>query len=153
MKTDVYTLSTEDTALDALRLFAERGISGAPILDDDGRLAGFLSDGDVMRYLSAAHPSSTSIYSFAIGADDDLEQAMAYLAELNVMRIATLQVITLTVGTSLADAVATLSDERLKKVPVVDGDLIVGIVSRSAINRLAIAGYLRTRGPGSLVEA
>lgn len=153
MKTDVYTLSTEDTALDALRLFAERGISGAPILDDDGRLAGFLSDGDVMRYLSAAHPSSTSIYSFAIGADDDLEQAMADLAELNVMRIATLQVITLAVGTSLADAVATLSDERLKKVPVVDGDLIVGIVSRSAINRLAIAGYLRTRGPGSLVEA
>lgn len=78
---------------------------------------------------------------------------MADLAELNVMRIATLQVITLAVGTSLADTVATLSDERLKKVPVVDGDLIVGIVSRSAINRLAIAGYLRTRGPGSLVEA
>ena len=86
-----------------------------------------------MRYLSATHPSSTSIYSYAIGADDDLEQAMADLADLNVLRLA---------------AVAALSDAYLKKVPVVHGQdgRMMGIVSRSAINRLAIASYLSNRG-------
>jgi DHA2 family lincomycin resistance protein-like MFS transporter len=148
MKSEVYALSSDQTVLDALQTFAERGISGAPILNENGSLAGFLSDGDVMRYLSAAHPSSTSIYSHAIGAEDDLEQAMSDLANLNVMRLATRDVVTITAGASIADAVAALSDARLKKVPVVNAEdgRPVGIVSRSAINSLAIASYLRTRG-------
>lgn len=84
MKSDVYALSSTDTDLDAITMFGVRSSFGAPVLHDDGPLAGFLSDGDVMRYLSAAHPSSTSIYSYAIGTDDDLAEAMADLADLGV---------------------------------------------------------------------
>ena len=148
MKTDVYTLSSDQTVLSALQTFTERGISGAPILHPDGSLAGFLSDGDVMRYLSATHPSSTSIYSYAIGADDDLAQAMSDLAGLNVMRLATRDVLTIDASSSIADAVAALSDANIKKVPVVRGENgpVVGIMSRSAINRLAIGSYLSSRG-------
>ena len=102
-----------------------------------------------MRYLSATHPSSTSIYSYAIaiGADEDLEQAMSDLADLNVMKLATHNVLTIDVDSSIANTVAALSDEHIKKVPVVRGENgpVVGIVSRSAVNRLAIAGYLHTR--------
>lgn len=147
MKTDVYTLQADQTVLEALQTFADLGISGAPIVNSDGSLAGFLSDGDVMRYLSAAHPSSKLIYSFAIGADDDLEQAMSELADLNVMKLATHDVVTIDASASVADAVAALSDAHLKKVPVVSGEdrLMVGIVSRSAINRLAISNYLSSR--------
>lgn len=149
MKSDVYALSSDQTVLEALRTFAERGISGAPIFHTDGSLAGFLSDGDVMRYLSATHPSSTSIYSYAIaiGADEDLEQAMSDLADLNVMKLATHNVLTIDVDSSIADTVAALSEAHIKKVPVVRGENgpVVGIVSRSAVNRLAIAGYLHTR--------
>lgn len=147
MKTEVYSLTSDQTVLSALQTFAERGISGAPIINADGSFAGFLSDGDVMRYLSAAHPSSTSIYSFAIGAEDDLEQAMADLAGLNVLKLATRDVLTIDAASSVADAVAALSDAHIKKVPVVSGEngRVMGIVSRSAINRLAIAGYLQTR--------
>ena len=47
---------------------------------------------------------------------------------------------------AIADAVAALSDAHLKKVPVVrDAGAMVGIVSRSAINRLAITSYLDSR--------
>jgi len=153
MKTDVYTLSADDTVLGALTTFGVRGISGAPVVDANGALVGFLSDGDVMRYLSAAHPSSTSIYSYAIGADDDLSDAMADLAGLNVMRLATREVVTIDAGASVADAVAALSDAHLKKVPVVRGGAMVGIVSRSAINRLAISNYLTAHAPQAQQEA
>jgi DHA2 family lincomycin resistance protein-like MFS transporter len=146
MQTQVHALRSDQTVLQALQFFAHQGISGAPILDDEGHLVGYLSDGDVMRYLSAAHPSSTSIYSYAIGAADDLEHAMADLEDLDVLRLATRDVITVDSGSSIADAVAALSDVRLKKVPVVDEDgSLVGIVSRSAISRVAIAGYLHSR--------
>ncbi|WP_210604365.1 MFS transporter [Brevibacterium oceani] len=155
MKSEVFALSADQSVLEALRTFTERGISGAPVLDADGDLVGFLSDGDVMRYLSAAHPSSTSIYSFAIGPEEDLNQAMADLADLDVMRLATQEVVTIDVDASIADAVAALSDAKLKKVPVVDGagGRMVGIVSRSAINRMAVAGYLRERVPAASAPA
>lgn len=147
MKTDVYALRSSDTVLTALQTFTERGISGAPILHDDGSLAGFLSDGDVMRYLSATHPSSASIYSFTAGARDDLDHAMADLADLNVLAIATEDVLTIDADASIPDAVALLSDRNIKKVPAVDSTdgRVLGIVSRSAINRLAIGNYLRAR--------
>jgi MFS transporter, DHA2 family, lincomycin resistance protein len=147
MKTDVYALSTEQNVLEALQMFTERGISGAPVLHPDGTPAGFLSDGDVMRYLSAEHPSSTNIYSFAIGESDDLEDALADLVTLPVMRLATREVVTVDADASIADAVAVLSDQHLKKVPVVRGEdgPVLGIVSRSAVNRLAISSYLASR--------
>lgn len=141
MRADVYALSPEMSVLDALRLFADRGISGAPVLNADNTPAGFLSDGDVMRYLAATHPSSTSIYSFA--ADDDLDSAMTDLGTLNVMRLATHTVRTVDVNDSVADAVAVLADARIKKIPVLDSGVVVGVVSRSAINRLAVSLYLR----------
>ena len=147
MEHDVYALSSEDSALDALRFFAERGISGAPVLHDDGALAGFLSDGDVMRYLSAAHPSSASLYSWAVDSSEDLDQAMAGLSEVNVMRLATAEVTTVDIHEPIADAVAALSEAHLKKLPVVDGENLrpVGIVSRSSINRMVIGSRLRQR--------
>lgn len=145
MKTDVYALRTEHNVLQALQMFTARGISGAPVLHTDGSLAGFLSDGDVMRYLSAEHPSSTNIYSFATGEADDLEDALADLVSLPVRRLATPEVVTVDANASIAEAVAVLSDKHLKKVPVVRGDDVIGIVSRSAVNRLAISSYLASR--------
>ncbi|MGP5628257.1 MFS transporter [Corynebacterium casei] len=146
MKTDVYSIKSESTVLEALYKFTSLGTSGAPIVDQDNRLVGFISDGDILRYLSAAHPSSANIYSFAIGADKDLEQAMQELGQLNVMRLATKDVISLPHTATVADAVAALSDANLKKAPATnDQDHMVGIVSRSAINRLAISSYLEAK--------
>src|SRR5699024_5100985 len=99
------------------------------------------------RYLSATYPTSVSIYSFVTGTNDDLEQAMSDLTDLNVLKLATQDVVTISADASIAEAVAALSDAHLKQAPVVnnhDGRMI-GIVSRSDINRLAIGNYLRTR--------
>ena len=53
MKTDVYTLPASASVLDAVRLFVDKHISAAPLVDEKtGEAIGFVSDGDVMRYLS-----------------------------------------------------------------------------------------------------
>ena len=147
MEHEVYALSARDSALDALRFFTERGISGAPVLHDDGTLAGFLSDGDVMRYLSAAHPSSASLYSWAVDSSEDLDRAVSGLGQVEVLRLATHEVTTVDASEPIADAVAALSEAHLKKLPVVDGEdpRPVGIVSRSSINRMVIGRRLSQR--------
>ena len=153
MKSEVFSLAAEDSVLDALRMFTSRGISGAPVLAADGSLAGFLSDGDVMRYLSAEHPRSASIHSFALPESDDLAKAFDDLVELPVMRLATREVVTVRADASIAETVSLLADQHLKKVPVLDaasGD-VVGIVNRSAVNRLALSHHLeRHRSPATV---
>ena len=140
MKTDVHSLHPEQTVLEALQMFSAHGISGAPVLDAERRAVGFLSDGDVLRYLAAEHPSSRSIWSFATGEDEELTAAFRELASLPVMRLAAREVTQLDAGASIADAVAMLSDLRLKKVPVVDGEdrTVVGVLSRSGLRRHAL---------------
>lgn len=152
---DVFTLSPEQTVLEALQMFAARGISGAPIADRNGRLVGFLSDGDVMRYLAAEHSLARGMFTVAASTggapgaseDDELSVAMRDLMQLPVMRLGERRVITIPADASMTEAVAALADAHLKKVPVVDGKRMVGIVSRSAINRSAVAAYLEQKLP------
>ena len=40
-----------------------RKVSGMPVVNDGGAPIGFISDGDIMRYLSECHPAITSSYS------------------------------------------------------------------------------------------
>src|SRR5699024_12392651 len=89
MKTDVYTLQSSDTVLEALYKFTSRGISGAPFVDQNSQLVGFISDGDIMRYLSAAHPSSVNFYSFAVHEKQELYDSMHDLTDLNVLQLGT----------------------------------------------------------------
>ena len=54
MKQEVYTVSEEISIRDALRLITEKKISGVPVTDGDKNLIGFLSDGDILRFLAGA---------------------------------------------------------------------------------------------------
>jgi len=49
MTTDVITVDPETTVQSLATLLAERGISGAPVVDSDGRLVGVISEGDLLH--------------------------------------------------------------------------------------------------------
>lgn len=56
MKQEVYTVSEETSIRDALRLITEKKISGVPVTDGSRNLIGFLSDGDILRFLADVEP-------------------------------------------------------------------------------------------------
>lgn len=56
MKQEVYTVSEETSIRDALHLITEKKISGVPVTDGDKNLIGFLSDGDILRFLADVEP-------------------------------------------------------------------------------------------------
>jgi CBS domain-containing protein len=49
MVTDVIAVRPQDTVGDAAAVLLERRVSAAPVVDDDGRLVGIVSEGDLMR--------------------------------------------------------------------------------------------------------
>ena len=143
MKADVWALPATATVLDAVRLFAERGISGAPVVNEQGNAVGFVSDGDVMRALADQTSAFKSAYSFVVERGNaDFDQTVAAVMGQPVAEIATLRVISVDLHDELGGICKVLADKHLKKAPVMDGGRMVGIVNRSNIARYSMTSYL-----------
>ena len=143
MKTDVYKVKETDNLLTALTLINDKHISGVPVVNKSGHLTGFISDGDIMRYLSKAHPLFVNAYSLALlGAESNFDEKLQELMTLKVKDIAKKKVLTIDINTSLEDVCKVLESKHLKKAPVMDNGKMVGIINRSNITHYAIESYL-----------
>lgn len=144
MQADVFTLPTGASAADAMKLFATKGISGAPIIDEKGKLAGFVSDGDVMRNLADQVPAFKSAWSFMVELENaDFKQTLSEVMEMPVMQMATRKVITVNLDDEMGEVARVLADNHLKKAPVMQGSTMVGIINRSSITSYAVSTFLR----------
>lgn len=144
MKTDIFALKETDTALEALELFAQKGVSGAPVLNAFGELVGFVSDGDIIGMLSRQNTSFPGFY--AVLTDDydkGFADKLAALRTTHLRDIATRRVISVKVDDDVLDVCSLLTSRHLKKVPVLDagGQKMVGMLNRSDITRYAVEGY------------
>lgn len=147
MKTDVFTVSPETSVAAAMRLFAEKGISGAPVVDAEGRVAGFVSDGDIMASLADQVPAFKSAWSFVVECDnDDFGATVRSALALPVGAIATKRVISVDVEDDLGEVARVLAERHLKKAPVLDGGVMVGVINRSNIAKYALESYFSDEG-------
>ena len=120
-----------------------RKVSGMPVVDDGGIPIGFISDGDIMRYLSECHPAITSSYSLMEAANSQtFDEKLKELVALPVSHIATERVVSIPQDATLQEACTLLAQHKLKKVPVVQNGAIVGMLSRSDVIRYAMNNAL-----------
>ncbi len=116
-----------DTLADAARLMAELDVGALPICGEDDRLKGMLTDRDIVVKCLArgGDPTSATAGSLAegkpvtIGADDDVR-----------------------------DALTTMEKHQVRRLPVIDGHDLVGIISQADI-----ALSLSATETGEAVEA
>ncbi len=134
MSADVITVSLDDQVDQCARLMMEHDITGLPVLDPEGRLAGMITEGDLIR--RAAHfkvPGFLPILGGLVYLDDpnefvgELRRAMA----LHAGRLMSRDVVTVKPEDTLETAATKMLRRQVKRLPVVDGDeRLVGIVSR-----------------------
>lgn len=143
METDPYTISATASMGDAMRELVARKVGGMPVVDERERGVGYLSDGDVMRYLADQRPVATGAYALIEAANGEtVDDRLRELVKLPVGDVATDGLVTLRADASLKDACALLAQHKLKKVPVVEGERIIGTVNRSDVLRYAMETYL-----------
>ena len=145
MKKDIYSLSPDATVVDAMKFFVEHGISGAPVVDADGRAVGFVSDGDIMRLLSTQSNSYMDpvVMIMQMRADEETyDEKLANLMKMNIRDIGTKGVIGIDLYTTLPQVCRILSKNHLKKVPVLHEGKIVGVINRSDITLYSMKTYL-----------
>lgn len=123
------------TVRDAIKIMRKRNTSGVPIVDADMHVVGFISDGDILKYLSNQggqyFTDGTNFYSMV--DQDDFWKRLSSLLELDAMKLATKQVISIEGDENVEKAFKMLSEKRIKKVPVLYDGKLVGTLSRSNI--------------------
>lgn len=134
MTTGVVSVSPETDIAEAVRLMLERQISGVPVIDASGRLAGILTEGDLMRRAEL----DTGRQSWWINPTSSPEQvAKAFVKShgLKVKDVMTKEVVTINEQEPL-DRIAMVFEERgIKRTPVMRSGKVVGIVSRANLLR------------------
>lgn len=128
MTKDVITVGPKASVHEAARLLADHGISGLPVVDDDGRVVGIVSEGDLI-IRQKPRPRLPWWRVFFDGAEA-LAREYQKAAGTTVGEVMTRSVISVTPDLSI-DAVAAILDEhRIRRVPVVAEGHLVGVVSR-----------------------
>lgn len=151
MKRDVYTLPEDATVLEAMQLLVNNHISAAPLVDAAGKPTGFISDGDIMRYLSKRgqmimDPVVMIVQTVDAYADHkDYAHKLEHLMGMKASDIGAKGIIGVNVHADLPEVCRVLGENHLKKVPVLDNGIIVGVINRSDITHFSMERYLADR--------
>jgi CBS domain-containing protein len=134
MTTDVITVSPETTLKQVAELLAARGISGAPVVDENRHVVGVVSEADILA--KERWPRSPSRLERLLGRDGLDAKTTARTAG----EAMTSPAVTIGAERRVDVAAALMLDKRINRLPVVDAEgLLVGIVSRADLVR-AFAG-------------
>lgn len=139
-------LNTSANVRDAITVLRESETSGIPIVDENMTVVGFVSDGDILKYLSKQSGFYTDGTNyFEMVESEDFLDRLKELLDLDVMRIATRRVVTVDADANAEDAFKTLSSKRIKKMPVLkDGKLAGSLSRRNIISALSLLEQLRS---------
>jgi CBS domain-containing protein len=130
MTSNVLTIGPEAEIRDVARILVERGISGLPVCGARREVLGVVSEGDIL--FKEQGPRGQSLLSrFGPKAPKELEKALA----VKVSEAMTAPAITISSYSSVAEAARLMSEHGVNRLPVVKGDELVGIVTRTDLVR------------------
>ncbi|HET6711519.1 MULTISPECIES: CBS domain-containing protein [unclassified Amycolatopsis] len=127
MTSDATCARESDTVHDAAVTMAQKGVGALPICGEDNRLKGMITDRDIVVKVLAEGKDPRAVHTgelaqgevVTIGADDDAQEILR-----------------------------TMSEHRVRRLPVIDGHDLVGIVAQADVARA-----LSNPTAGELVEA
>ena len=142
MTRSVVTVTPETTILEAANIMLRRHVSGLPVVDADSKLVGIVSEGDFIRRSEIGTQRKRGRWlKFIIGPG---RAATDFVHEhgRKVSEVMTREPLTITEDTALEDIVKTMESNNVKRLPVMRGETLVGIVSRANLLQ-AVASLAR----------
>ncbi len=116
MTPDCTCIGENDTLLDAAKRLAELDVGALPICGEDNRLKGMLTDRDIVVKALAQGKDPGSTKAGELGAGDG-------------------KTVTIGADDSIEEALRTMSQHQVRRLPVIDGHRLVGIISQADIAR------------------
>ena len=129
MSDDCTCIGENDSVLDAAKRLAELEVGSMPICGDDDRLKGMLTDRDIVVKVLAEGKNPADVKAGELGQGDG-------------------KTVTIGADDPIDEALRTMIDHKVRRLPVIDDRKLVGIISQADI-----ATHLDEEKVGDLVEA
>lgn len=140
MVSPVITLRPSDTVKTAARLFLEKGISGAPVVDDKGHVVGMISEGDLLHRAEAGTERHHSWWLRTFLSSESLAAGYVQSHGRLVSDVMTRKVLSALPDTPLHEIARLMENNRVKRLPVIANGKLVGLVSRANLMQ-AVASH------------
>jgi CBS domain-containing protein len=127
MSPDCECIGENDSVADLAKKLAELGVGAMPICGEDDRLKGVVSDRDIVVNVIAEGRDPSEVKAGELGDGKP---------------------VTIGADDSISDAIRTMAEKQVRRLPVIDGQELVGIVSQADIAKNASEDEV-----GELVEA
>jgi CBS domain-containing protein len=135
MTQPVISVAADAPVLEAVRIMLQKKISGLPVLDASGQLAGIVTEGDFLRRIETGTLRRRPRWIEFFVGQGRLADEYVQASGRRVGEIMTPDVHTVAEDSSLEDVVRLMERHGIKRVPVVRGQELVGIVTRENIMR------------------
>ena len=145
-----FTMKPEQSLREAAIKLADFNVSGCPVVNERGEVVGVLSEVDILEALKTQYkelrmlmpPEITFGISFVqVVKERDAVKALQDLKEIPVEKVMK-KPITVTLNENVEKAIGLMVENKISRVPVVDGKRLVGIVTRGDI----LKGFFRHVG-------
>jgi CBS domain-containing protein len=133
MVSSVITVGVNASIGEVAAILLNNHISAAPVIGEKGELVGIVSEGDLMRRAEIGTTKRHSWWLELISNERASTNEYIKSHSGKVVDVMTCNVITAKPDTPLADIAGLLERNRIKRVPIVEGAKLVGIVSRANI--------------------
>lgn len=135
MQPDVVTVTPETPLEKAIEIMLARRISGLPVVDAAGGVIGILTEGDLLRRIETGTQLEMPGWRAWLAGPGRGARDYVRTHARQVSEVMTRPVITVPADTELSEIVALMESRRIKRVPVLEGGRLAGIVSRADLLR------------------
>ena len=142
MTRSVISVTPDTTIVEAANMMLQRHLSGLPVVDETGKLVGIVSEGDFIRRSEIGTQRKHGRWlKFILGPG---RSASDFVHEhgRKVSEVMTTSPVTINEDTALAEIADMMEQNNIKRLPVVRGDKVVGIVTRANLLQ-AVASLAR----------
>ena len=126
----VVTITPDTSEREALKILLENEVPGLPVVDEDGLLVGFVTDGHLLASALPEYLKVMADVSFVSEAGDQWVDYFSESAERPVSEVMSKQVSQVNLGTSEVVAAHKMVHDGVSSVVVTDHRKVVGIVTR-----------------------
>ena len=135
MTTDVIAVGADATVKAVAQILLSHRISALPVTDKEGRLLGIVSEGDLLRRSETGTEPKRSWWLDLIASAEERADDYVKSHAKHVRDVMTTKLVTVEEDTPLSKVAALLEEKRIKRVPVVKDERLIGIVSRADLLR------------------
>jgi CBS domain-containing protein len=132
MRTEVHTVQVDTPLEEIARMLAAHHICGVPVVDDQRRVIGIVSESDLVdERKRETRISRVALFGVFPVADGILVDAARRGMALPARELMTQEVVTATEETTMHELSQLMATRRVNRIPIVRDDRLVGIVSRA----------------------